>query len=54
MALILYRVMRQRLKRAGHQASPETALAVLGRIQRQAITISPRPTPICSCCSANV
>jgi hypothetical protein len=27
---------------------------VLGRIQRQAITISPRPTPICSCCSANV
>jgi transposase len=40
MALILYRVMRQRLKRAGHQASPETALAVLRRIQRQTITIN--------------
>ena len=40
MALILYRVMRQRLKRAGHEASPETALAVLRRIQRQTITIN--------------
>jgi transposase len=35
MALILYRVMRQRLKLAGHAASPETALALLRRIQRQ-------------------
>jgi transposase len=33
MALILYRVMRQRLKAAGHAASPETALAQLRRIQ---------------------
>ena len=40
MALILYRVMRQRLKLAGHQASPETALAHLRRIQRQTVTIN--------------
>ena len=53
MALILYRVMRQRLERAGHEASPETALAVLRRIQPQAITISPSPPPRCSCSSAN-
>lgn len=39
MALILYRVMRQRLKLAGHDASPETALAHLRRIQRQTVTI---------------
>ena len=39
MALILYRVMRQRLKLAGQEASPETALAHLRRIQRQTVTI---------------
>ena len=40
MALILYRVMRQRLKAAGHSASPETALAQLRRIQRQSVCIN--------------
>lgn len=40
MALILYRVMRQRLKAAGHDASPETALAQLRRIQRQTVSIN--------------
>ena len=40
MALILYRVMRQRLKSAGHSASPETALAQLRRIQRQRVCIN--------------
>jgi transposase len=40
MALILYRVMRQRLKLAGHSASPETALAQLRRIQRQSVSIN--------------
>ena len=40
MALILYRVMRQRLKLAGHDASPETALAQLRRIQRQTVRIN--------------
>jgi hypothetical protein len=40
MALILYRVMRQRLKLAGHAASPETALANLRRIQRHRLSIN--------------
>ena len=40
MALILYRVMRQRLKLAGHTASPETALAQLRRIQRHRVCIN--------------
>jgi transposase len=40
MALILYRVMRQRLKAAGNGASPETALAQLRRIQRQSVSIN--------------
>jgi transposase len=40
MALILYRVMRQRLKLAGHDASPETALAQLRRIQRHSVSIN--------------
>ena len=40
MALILYRVMRLRLKLAGHAASPETALAQLRRIQRQSVSIN--------------
>lgn len=40
MALILYRVMRQRLKAAGHNASPESALAQLRKIQRQSVAIN--------------
>lgn len=39
MALILYRVMRQRLKLAGTGLSPETALANLRRIQRHSVCI---------------
>ena len=39
MALILYRVMRQRLKLAGSQLSPEAALADLRRIQRHTVRI---------------
>jgi len=40
MALILYRVTRQRLKAAGHSASPEMALAQLRRIQKQSVSIN--------------
>lgn len=32
--------MRQRLKAAGHTASPETVLAQLRRIQRQSVSIN--------------
>ena len=39
MALILYRVMRQRLKLAGSPLSPEAALASLRRIQRHSVCI---------------
>ena len=39
MALILYRVMRQRLKLAGSDMSPEAALADLRRIQRHTVRI---------------
>ncbi|MBV8503885.1 MAG: IS1634 family transposase [Paucibacter sp.] len=39
MALILYRVMRQRLKLAGSTLSPESALADLRRIQRHSVSI---------------
>lgn len=39
MALILYRVMRQRLKLAGSDLSPEAALADLRRIQRHTVSI---------------
>jgi transposase len=45
MALILYRVMRQRLKLAGSELSPEAALADLRRIQRHTVTID-RGAPI--------
>lgn len=38
-ALILYRVMRQRLKLAGSDLSPESALADLRRIQRHTVSI---------------
>ena len=40
MALILHRVMRQRLKAAGHSTSPERVLAQLRRIQRQCVSIN--------------
>lgn len=40
MALIVYRVMRQRLKLAGSALSPEAALANLRRIQRHTISIN--------------
>lgn len=39
MALILYRVMRQRLQRAGSALSPESALADLCRIQWRTVSI---------------
>ena len=39
-ALILYRVMRQRLKLAGSDMSPETALADLRGIQRHTVSIN--------------
>ncbi len=39
MALILYRVMRQRLQRAGSELSPESALADLRRIQWHTVSI---------------
>jgi transposase len=40
MALILHRVMRQRLKLAGHEAAPATALEQLRRIQRHSVRIN--------------
>ena len=39
MALIIYRIMRQRLKLAGSKLSPESALAELRRIQRHSVSI---------------
>jgi transposase len=39
MALILYRVMRQRLRLAGSELSPEAALDKLRRIQRHSVVI---------------
>jgi hypothetical protein len=43
MALILYRVMRSRLRLAGSPQSPETVLASLRRIQHHTITINDNP-----------
>ena len=43
MALILYRVMRQRLKLAGSELSPEAALTELRRIQRHTVSIDNGP-----------
>jgi len=40
MALILYRVMRQRLKMAGSTLSPEAALERLRRVQRHTVIIN--------------
>ena len=37
--MILYRVMRRRLKLAGSPLSPEAALAKLRRVQRHTVTI---------------
>ena len=45
MALIVYRVMRQRLKLAKSDLSPEKALAQLRRIQRHSVSIN-QTTPI--------
>jgi len=45
MALILYRVMRPRLKLAGSQCSPEAALERLRRVQRHTVTIN-RGAPV--------
>lgn len=45
MALIVHRVMRQRLKLAGSELSPEAALSQLRRIQHHTISID-NATPI--------
>jgi hypothetical protein len=52
LALVLYRVMRMRLKAKGHSASPRTALDLLARIHRHQARIADRkfegtttPTP---------
>jgi len=42
LALVLYRVMRMRLKAKGHAASPRTALDLLARIQKHTAHIGPR------------
>ncbi|MCC5964441.1 MAG: IS1634 family transposase [Rhodobacteraceae bacterium] len=42
LALVLYRVMRMRLKARGHSASPRTALDLLARIQRHQARIGDR------------
>lgn len=42
LALVLYRVMRMRLKSKGHSASPRTALDLLARIQRHTAKIGER------------
>ncbi|MCE6967051.1 IS1634 family transposase, partial [Cereibacter sphaeroides] len=42
LALVLYRVMRMRLKAKGHTASPRTALDMLARIQRHRAKIGER------------
>jgi len=43
MALILYRVMRTRLRQSDSQLSPERALSKLRRIQHQRVTIDSQP-----------
>ena len=42
LALVLYRVMRMRLKAKGHSASPKAALDLLARIQRHSAKIGER------------
>ena len=41
-ALVLYRIMRMRLKENGGEISPKTALELLGRIQRHRVTVGPQ------------
>ena len=41
-ALVLYRIMRMRLKENGSGVSPKTALELLGRIQRHRVTVGPQ------------
>ena len=43
MALVLYRVMRSRLRQSDAELSPERALAKLRRIQHQRVTINAQP-----------
>jgi transposase len=45
-ALILYRVMRQRLRAADSDLSPERALELLQRLQHHQIRINPSAKPI--------
>ena len=49
MALVLYRVMRSRLRQSDAPLSPESALARLRRIQHQRITINAQPVAGLSC-----
>ena len=42
LALVLYRVMRMRLKAKGHSSSPRTALDLLARIHRHQAKIADR------------
>jgi hypothetical protein len=42
LALVLYRIMRMRLKARGHKASPRTALDLLGRIQKHTAHVGKR------------
>ena len=42
LALVLYRVMRMRLKAKGHSTSPRTALDLLARIQKHTAHIGDR------------
>jgi transposase len=46
MALILYRVLRLRLRASANQTSPERALAILRRIQRHPIRLEAATTPV--------
>ena len=52
MALILHRVMRQRLKQANSQLSPEQALAQLRRIQHHSVSIN-RAAPLTGVSTVN-
>ena len=52
LALILHRVMRQRLKQAKSELSPDQALAQLRRIQRHSVSIN-RATPVAGVSTIN-
>ena len=52
MALILHRVMRQRLKLAKSELSPDQALAQLRRIQRHSVSIN-RAAPMVGVSTVN-